>query len=167
MILTIWRHGAAGSAVSDELRELTPGGTDDVGYGCRQFHDLCHARGISHPELVLHSPWVRTTQTAEIIDSAFTHALLRPLPALAPGGNVAGVDRALEDLEAAPSPVGHVVLVGHQPLVSRLVDHYLGARDEVPALSPGGLVTLALDAPARGCARLQFWALPPEFEAGP
>jgi len=167
VILTIWRHGAAGSAISDELRELTPGGTDDVGYGCRQFHDLCHARGIAHPDLVLHSPWVRTTQTAEIIDGAFTHALLRPLPALAPGGDVAGVDRALAALDAASTPVGHLVLVGHQPLVSRLVEHYLGSRGEVPALSPGGLVTLELEAPARGCARLQFWALPPEFEAGP
>lgn len=167
MILTIWRHGRAGSAVSDELRELTPGGTDDVGYGCRQFHELCHGRGIAHPELVLHSPWVRTTETAEIIDSAFTHARLRPLQALAPGGDVPGIDRALDELFTDPIPVGHLVLVGHQPLIAHLVDHYLGSEGEVPALPPGGLVTLALDAAGRGCGRLRFWALPPEFEAGP
>lgn len=167
MILTIWRHGAAGSAVSDELRELTPAGTDDVGYGCRQFHELCHARGICHPELVLHSPWVRTTQTAEIIDSAFTHARIKALQALAPGGDLAGIDRALEALFSEATPVGHVVLVGHQPMVSRLADHYLDSGGEVPGLPPGGLVTMALEAPARGCAHLCFWALPPEFEAGP
>ena len=165
MIVTIWRHGEAGSAASDEQRELTVTGTDDVGYGCHQFHDICHGRSLPHPDLILHSNWVRTTQTAEIIATAFTHADMRSLRALIPGSDVRSVDAALTELQQATSAPEHVVLVSHQPLVSRLVDHYLGEAGRVPALSPGALATLQLHLPARGCGRLLFWALPPEYQA--
>jgi phosphohistidine phosphatase SixA len=57
------------------------------------------------------------------------------------------------------------VLVSHQPLVSYLIDHLLGEVALVPALPPGGLVTMDLAAPARACGRLLFWALPPQYEA--
>ena len=168
MIVTIWRHGEAGMAVPDQLRELTGEGEDDVGFGCLQFHTACESRGISHPQLVLHSPWVRTTQTADILGAAFTHAGRRPLKALQPGSDVAAVDAALVEVEsaAADPSTQHVALVSHQPLVSWLVDHYLGEPGTVPPLSPGGLVTLELDVPAKGCGQLLFWALPPEYEAG-
>jgi phosphohistidine phosphatase len=165
MIVTIWRHGEAGKAVSDRLRELTVTGTDDVGFGCHQFHDTCHARGIPHPELVLHSAWVRTTETADIIASAFTHASVRPIKALQPGGTIQAVDSALAEITASDPKLGHVVLVSHQPLVSYLVDYYLGGIGRVPSLPPGGLVTLDLPVPAADCGQLLFWALPPEYEA--
>ncbi len=165
MIVSIWRHGEAGRAVSDRLRELTVTGTDDVGFGCQQFHDICHARNIPHPELVLHSAWVRTTQTADIISSAFTHASVRRIKALQPGGSIEAVDTALAEITASDPDLGHVVLVSHQPLVSYLVDYYLGGVGRVPSLSPGGLVTLNLPAPAVDCGQLLFWALPPYYEA--
>ena len=126
MIVTIWRHGQAGRAPSDRLRELTGTGTDDVGFGCRQFHDACHARELPSPELVLHSPWIRTTQTADIVASAFTHAGMRALETLQPGSSVGVVELALADLMAAQPDLLHAVLVSHQPLVSCLVDHLLG-----------------------------------------
>ena len=166
MIVTIWRHGQAGRAPSDRLRELTGTGTDDVGFGCRQFHDACHARELPSPELVLHSPWVRTTQTADIVASAFTHADMRALEALQPGSSVGAIELALVDLMEAQPDLLHAVLVSHQPLVSCLVDHLLGEVGQVPGLPPGGLVTMALEVPGRACGRLLFWALPPEYEAG-
>jgi len=166
MIVTIWRHGEAGRAVSDRLRELTGTGLDDVGFGCHQFHDACQARNLPHPALVLHSPWVRTTQTADIIASAFTHASMRCLVALQPGSTAAAVESALADLTESQADSQHIVLVSHQPLVSRLVNHFLGEVDSAPSLSPGGLLTMQLDIPARACGRLLFWALPPEYEAG-
>jgi len=166
MIVTIWRHGEAGRAVSDRLRELTVTGTDDVGFACHQLHDACYARGIPHPELVLHSAWVRTTETADIVASAFTHASMRPLRALQPGGSIHAVDTSLAELTASDPKVQHVVLVSHQPLVSCLVDHYLGDDRRVPPLPPGGLVTLDLQVPAVDCGQLLFWALPPEYEVG-
>ena len=165
MIVTIWRHGEAGRAVSDRLRELTVTGTDDVGFACHQFHDTCRARSIPHPELVLHSAWVRTTETAEIIASVFTHASVCPLKALQPGGSIEAVDAALAEITASAPNVGHVVLVSHQPLVSYLIDYYLGTPGRMPSLPPGGLVTLDLQFPAVDCGQLVFWALPPEYEA--
>jgi phosphohistidine phosphatase len=165
MIVTIWRHGEAGRAVSDRLRELTVTGAADVGFACHRFHDICHARGIPHPELVLHSAWVRTTQTADIIASAFTQASLSPNKALQPGGSIEAVDAALADITVSDPTVQHVVLVSHQPLVSYLVDYYLGCIGRVPSLSPGGLVSLDLQIPAVDCGQLLFSALPPEYKA--
>ena len=166
MIVTIFRHGEAGRGIIDRLRELTGEGTDDVGFACHHFHDICQQRDLVHPDLILHSPWVRTTQTADIIATAFTHAALRPLEALQPGSGIPAVDAALGALQEDHSAPQHVVLVSHQPLVSRLLDHYLGEPGRVPSLSPGALAALELDVPARACAQLLFWALPPEYEAG-
>jgi phosphohistidine phosphatase len=166
MIVTIWRHGEAGRAASDRLRELTDTGTGDVGFGCHQFDDACRSRDLPKPELVLHSPWVRTTQTAGILASAFTYAEVRALEALQPGSHVGAVEDALLDISEAQPQLRHTVLVSHQPLVSYLIDDLLGEVALVPALSPGGLVTMDLATPARACGRLLFWALPPQYEAG-
>ena len=166
MILTIWRHGEAGSAPTDRQRELTDSGFDDIGFGCRQMHTALEARGMPAPDRVLFSPWLRTRETAEIIAAAFTHARSRELEDLRPGSTVAAVEVALGDICAGDPVPAHLVLVSHQPLVSRLVDHYLGGRHPVPPLSPGALVTFTLDVPARDCGVLRFWAVPPDYEVG-
>ena len=101
MIVTIWRHGEAGSAVSDQQRELTDSGIDDVGFGCQQFQQICQQRGMPQPEHILHSSWVRTTQTAGIIASAFAHATLTTCQALLPGGTPGMVDTALDEIQTA------------------------------------------------------------------
>ena len=163
MILTIWRHGEAGRAPTDRQRELTDRGRDDIAFGCHRFHDTCTERGLPHPGRVLHSSWVRAVQTADIIGSAFSHAAREPFEALIPGMSERDVDAALQALGECSEE--HLLLVSHQPLVSRLVDHYLGERGRVPMLNPGGLASLDLTAPAAGCASLLFWALPPEYEA--
>ena len=163
MILTIWRHGEAGSAATDRQRELTDTGRDDIGFGCHQFHEHCEARSLPAPVLVLYSEWHRTTETADIIASAFTHARSERSPALIPGSSVAQVDRILQScLEDSQCPA-HVLLVSHQPLVSELVDYYLGEPGRVAPLAPGGLATLELDVAAAGCASLLFSAQPPEY----
>lgn len=166
MIVTIWRHGAAGQASTDRERGLTARGYDDIGFGSRQFESALGARGIAAPELILHSPWLRTTQTAGIIASAFMQADCRELPALRPDSSVASVDSALIILLESAAPLEHVLLISHQPLVSQLIEHYLGERGRVPPLSPGASATLCLEAAASGCGTLLFWSMPPEFEAG-
>jgi len=165
MILTIWRHAEAGRAASDRERELTDAGMDDVGFACQQFHDACRAREMPHPDRILHSPWVRTNQTADIIAAAFTHATLALAEVLQPGSDVEAVNSALVEIAAGEAPKEHVLLVSHQPLVSYLLDYYLGESEVGPSLPPGGHATLALDTPAIDCGRLLFWALPPEFKA--
>ena len=173
MIVTIWRHGEAGSASSDKQRELSDKGFDDIGFGCHQFHHALTARGIPAPDLLLYSPWVRTRETADIIASAFTHAPSRELDALRPGSSVQRVESALVEMaknggnpDSDTSAPAHVVLVSHQPLVSQLVDYFLDTAGSVPSLSPGALVTFELSSPARACGELRFWAVPPEYQAG-
>jgi phosphohistidine phosphatase len=166
MIVTIWRHGEAGRAATDRQRELTNRGLEDVGFGCRQFYEALGVRKIAPPDLILYSPWTRTWQSAEIVASAFSHAPWREHTALQPGGTVMAVEHCLSSLHGDAEGPSHVVLVSHQPLVSELVEFYLGVASNVPSLSPGALVTFVLDVPARDCARLVFWAVPPEYEAG-
>ena len=166
MIITIWRHGEAGRAATDRQRQLTGRGQDDVGFGCLAFHRALEVRGIVPPELILFSPWTRTFQTAEIVASAFTHAPSREHAALRPGSAVTAVEHCLVSLSDMPEAPAHVVLVSHQPLVSELVEFYLGPASNVPPMSPGALVTFALDVPAQHCGELVFWAAPPEYEAG-
>jgi len=166
MIVTIWRHGEAERGAVDRTRALTDTGCDDIGFGCRQFHEACTSRDIPHPDTILYSHWVRTAQTAEIIAAAFTHASAREEPALQPGSDIPAVDAALWGLLESSAAPAHVLLVSHQPLVSRLTDHYLGAAAQAPPLAPGGLVTVDMDTIGPGCGTLKFWAMPPEYEVG-
>ena len=164
MIVTIWRHGTAEEGVNDRLRKLTSTGRDDVGFGSRQFEHACKLKSIAPLTTILHSPWVRTTQTADIIASAFSAARITPESALRPGSPLSAVDGLLSSL-SADSAVQHAVLVSHQPLVSQLVDHWLGDAGRVPSLPPGGLVTLSFDVAVPACATLLFWSFPPAYEA--
>jgi len=159
MIVTIVRHGQAGNAARDEARLLTDKGTDDVSFGSHRLRELCGQRSLPLPSQIFHSSWRRTTQTAEIIEAAFS-ASIDAWDSLLPSGTVADVDRALTRM---PEGSSHCVLVGHQPMVSMLVDHYLADPGRVPSLSPGGFVSLELDTAALGCGTLLFWALAPEY----
>ena len=165
MILTIWRHGTAEYASNDRLRELTTGGREDLGFGSTRFRQAASLRNIPPVTTVLHSPWVRTTQTAQIIAIALHTPEVVSEAALRPGGALAGVDTLVSSYIESDSQQ-HIVLVSHQPMVSNLVDRYLGDAGLVPPLPPGGLASMSLDVVAPGCARLLFWAFPPEYEVG-
>lgn len=162
MIVTVWRHGEAECGANDRLRQLTSMGRDDVSAGCVQFRAACNARGITPPQRILHSPWVRTIQTAKIIAAVFGPCTVAVESALRPDSDVPAVDAAI----CADGVQEHIVLVSHQPLVSRVVDHYLGGLESMPFLTPGGLITMSLDRVSRGGAKLLFWALPPTYEEG-
>ena len=165
MFLTIWRHGEAGVASNDRMRELTVTGVDDIGFGCQRFHAHCEARGIPHPQHILYSEWQRTTQTAVLIARAYNHARLLSSDALIPGRRPADVDAMLCALAEETGDAGsHLLLVSHQPLVSALVDHYQGVSGGSPGLMPGGFATLALEVPAKACGELLFIAQPPDYE---
>ncbi len=166
MILTIWRHGTAAEGDDDRLRELTHSGRDDVGFGSHRFHEACITNNIPHPHTILHSPLVRTSQTAEIIAAVFTHASVKAVQALQPGNEPAAVNKAVSRFINSQVQQQHLVLVSHQPLVSKLTEYYLGRGHSVPFLATGALVSLSLDVLAPDCGRLQFWALPPEYGTG-
>ncbi len=149
-------------ASSDRERELTARGIDDLGFGTEQFLQLCEQRGLPQPTAILYSRWLRTSQTADIIGSRFTHARAQACDALVPGQRPADVDAMLQEQIQAQA---HILLVSHQPLVSSLVDHYLGQPGRVAPLVPGGFACLQLDVAAAGCAQLLFSAQPPEYGA--
>ncbi|CAA0088641.1 Uncharacterised protein [Halioglobus japonicus] len=165
MILTIWRHGTAEYATNDRLRELTISGREDIGYGSAQFRQACMLRNIPPVTTVLYSPWVRTEETAQIIAIALQSSAVFAEDVLRPDSMLSAID-SLVSKRAADDPKQHLVLVSHQPMVSRLADHYLGDTGGVPSLPPGGLVSLSLDVAEAACGRLLFWAFPPEYEVG-
>lgn len=167
MIVTIWRHGQAGHATSDRQRQLTPAGREDIALGCHRFARACRERELPLPSLVLHSSWVRTTQTAAILCRELGDVSQQPEHSLTPGtSGLSEVEGALSVLVAGSNGPDHLVLVSHQPLVSRLTDHFLGERGLAPSHTPGALVVLELAVPGPGCASLLFWALPPAYEVG-
>ncbi|QFU76053.1 hypothetical protein EY643_10475 [Halioglobus maricola] len=160
MYLTIWRHGEAGSAVTDRMRELTERGVEDVNAGSEQFKQLCADRDIPLPKRIFYSEWVRTTQTASIVGRALGDAALESSPALIPGRQPVDVENDISHRY----PDDHLLLISHQPLVSCLVDYYVGSRGYVPGLVPGGLATLRMDHPGPALAQLVFCIQPPAFE---
>ncbi|KAA1188122.1 hypothetical protein F0M18_18960 [Pseudohalioglobus sediminis] len=164
MHLTIFRHGQAGPAARDSLRELTSTGRDEVSRGVLAMREYCRSADMDLPGLVLFSDWRRTTQTADIITEALSQPRQEPCSALVPGRGVDDVCAALDQLMEAGQE-GHLLLVSHQPLVSMLVDYLLGDPGRVPPLSPGGLAMLELEAPGPGCATLTRYMLPPHYEA--
>jgi len=164
MIVTIWRHGEAGEAADDRQRELTARGRRDITGACPLFLDACERWHLPVPDTIAHSPWRRTAQTARIISRACGQVRRLALEPLQPGSSIAGVDVVLDGL-AGTADVRHLLLVGHQPLVSTLIDHYLGERGRVPGVVPGGFAVIDLPAPLRGSGSLHFWAMPPAYEA--
>lgn len=163
MYLTIWRHGQAGSASSDRLRELTQAGRDALQTGCQHFKDLCEQLQLGVPDRVLYSEWLRTTQTAELIAGSLGGLPRAPCDALLPGRSPAMVNADLEENWPEGS-ARHLLLVSHQPLVSALVDFYLDDAGRVAPMLPGAMTTLEMDVFARGCATLKFSAQPPLFK---
>lgn len=163
MIVTIVRHGQAGSAATDESRELTYKGITDIDAAGRRLSELCERKTLAIPDRVLHSAWRRTTQTADILAAVLATPVETFAPLL-PENGIADVDRGLALLASSSGPTAHCLLVGHQPLVTQLVDYYLGEPGLAPALPPGGLVCIDLDVAAAGCGSLLFWAMPPKYE---
>lgn len=165
MIVTVWRHGEAGPAAEDRLRELTARGERDIGRGAQRLRAICERREVPLPDALWYSRWRRTTRTAELIAAACPGLSPVSEEALIPGCSPADVERVLEPLWQGGTPPRHLVLVSHQPLVSRLVDFLTGQRGAIPSHPPGGLVTLSVDAPAAVGAGLLWWAFPPDYEA--
>mgnify|MGYP001819935631 FL=1 len=160
MIVTVMRHGEAGSAPRDRDRTLTVRGISEVGEAAATLRSLCDRRRLPRPDRVLHSPWVRTTATATLLAEALSPQTLQVAGELAPGAAVDGVDQLL----AGVSDTAHLVIVSHQPLVSLLIDRYSGEPRRVPGLYPAGFAVLAMDAPGAGCGEVLGWALPPVFK---
>ena len=116
MKLFFLRHGEAGAAVNDDIRELTARGRADV-----ERIAALHASALKDVQQVLVSPIVRAQQTADIfcanaclsVQRLTVDWLIHETP----------VSIALAELAHIDRPT---LLVGHQPLAGSLVNKLTG-----------------------------------------
>ena len=123
MQLLLIRHAVAmprgTSGVADDDRPLT-----DKGRKKFQAAAAGLRRIVERPDLLLTSPLPRARATAEIAAQAFGRIEPRNEPALA-GDSVSRIITTLE--KVADSDL--VAMVGHEPVLSGVLAHVLGARD--------------------------------------
>lgn len=111
------------------------------------------------PDVVLTSPRVRAKQTAE----HFCEAAGMPGPVVQPWIDCGmGPEEALEELQSF-TEFGRVMLVGHEPDFSCLVEWLLGASASVE-VKKGSLIGMVVSPPSRD-GRLLF-NVPPKMMAG-
>ena len=152
MLLTLWRHGEAGSAATDESRSLTRRGREEVLAMAQEYSTWSDASAPGPVSLLLYSPYRRTIETAGLLGE-----LLRPRSqevdsSLAPG--------AYPEAFSEQHYTGHehIVMVSHQPFLSQAIAHWTDDVTLAP-LSPGGYSTLKVTCLARGGAAL-LWHCP-------
>jgi phosphohistidine phosphatase len=159
MNLFFLRHAIAADpgalAASDAERPLTPEGR-------KKMKNI--ARGMKALELsfnlILSSPYVRARETAEIVAKELgLERVLEFSPQLAVGGDSAAL---IAGIAERGKELSDVLLVGHEPQLSRLISHLLSGNSGLPiTMKKGGLCKL--DVPrlryARG-ASLE-WLLTP------
>jgi phosphohistidine phosphatase len=130
--LDLLRHGLAhpAGAAGDRQRVLSPAGER----GLESLRTRL-AREAWRPDRVFSSPYVRTLQSARIVAGASTPPVaVEVLTDLEPECEPLEV---LVALTARGVLTGHVLIVGHQPLLGLLAGHLTGLDQ---GLSPGALV---------------------------
>ena len=85
MLLTLWRHGEAGSAATDQARKLTVRGREEVLAIARDYVAWAGASAPWPISLLLHSPYRRTVETAELLVELLRPGSQEVDPSLAPG----------------------------------------------------------------------------------
>jgi phosphohistidine phosphatase len=115
-------------------------------------------------DLILSSPFVRARQTAEIVASELKlKKRVEFFDGLVPGGNPKALIYALNGLNLVPE---NVLLVGHEPYLSRLISLLVsGHVDAVIEMKKGGLCKLEVGELRLGqCARLAWLLTPAQME---
>ncbi len=159
MLLLLNRHANAGQRdpaqwPDDTQRPLTDKGRKvqrDVGRFLRK-RDLA-------PQLVLTSPWLRATQTAEILVEA-SRAAQPPLPC-DPLATEPDLIRLTDHLGQQP-PDAIVAMVGHSPWMEELAAILLGGSASALRMDfpKSGVMGIDLDVLAPGAGELRFFLRP-------
>jgi phosphohistidine phosphatase SixA len=149
--LDLIRHGdaLAASEGGDAERELSEAGRDALDRMAREYL----SRGW-RPDRIYMSPLRRARQSAAILAERMAPPPdYEILDALAPECDPQDVVAHLAPIELPP----HVVLVGHQPLLGRLVARLTGG--DQPSVPAGGLIVLRFErrlAPGAAALELQW-----------
>ena len=162
MELYLLRHGLA--VMRDDLdyardaqRPLTPKGKRQL----RQIAAAMKPMGLRF-DLILSSPFARARQTAEIVAGALKRQKQLALcDALTPNGDP---EALMQQLNTAHPKAEAVLLVGHEPYLSRLISVLTAGGTELAMdFKKGGLCKLEIEKPGYGrCATLK-WLLTPKL----
>ena len=164
MNIFILRHGVA-------VEPGTPGYENDserplIPKGERRLHSAAVTMKkleLSF-DLILSSPFIRAKQTAEIIASELKlKKRVEFFGGLVPGGNSKALIYALNELKPSPE---NVLLVGHEPSLSRLISLLVsGGADAAIEMKKGGLCKLEASELQHGhCAKLAWLLTPAQLE---
>ena len=147
MLLTLWRHGEADFATTDEVGELTLRGREEVVAMAQDYVAWAGVSGLVLVSLLLHSPYQRTVETAELLGEQLRPCSQKVDLSLAPGAYPEAFS------ENDYSEHEHIVMVSHQPFVSQAIAVWVDDATLAP-LAPGGYSTLEVTCLARGGATL-------------
>lgn len=119
MLLLVIRHAPAGDSAEfaktgkdDSERPLTAEGKAQMRRAARGLRSL-----VPTIDVLATSPYVRTTETAQIVAAAYDDIPVEPLSALEPGGSRQEILRWLR----AAKPDATVAIVGHESDLSELI----------------------------------------------
>ncbi len=154
MMISLLRHGIAAQRGSpgydnDSERPLTAKGERRV----RRIAEGMLALGLSY-DLMLSSPYLRARQTADIVAQVFkTPDGVQLSDTLTPEGNPR---QLIETLHSDDRERQNILLVGHEPYLSRLISTLLTGNSNLPVvMKKGGLCTLDVETLRFGrCASL-------------
>jgi phosphohistidine phosphatase len=158
MELYILRHGIADMLSAngrDSARHLTPEGVKKT----RRVSKGMRAMELSF-DLILSSPFLRAKETAVIVAKTFKiENCLRFSKSLAPDGNP---KKLIDELKSTFRKREKVLLVGHEPFLSRFISLLISGDTAVPiTLKKGGLCKLSTRSLQYGrCSTLE-WLLTP------
>lgn len=147
MLLYIARHGEAGAAADDSLRELTANGRSET----RAVYERFAARIEEPIQSIICSPLLRARQTALLARQSLPNVVQEPVIAeeLKPASSPALLGNLLDRQSRWP-----VMLVGHQPVLGELLSWLTDEPDHRYNLPTSSLHAVELIAAARGCGTL-------------
>jgi len=116
-------------------------------------------------DLILSSPFIRAKQTAEIVaGESKLKKRIEFFDGLVPGANSKALIHALNELQPEPESV---LLVGHEPYLSRLISLLVSGDADAAAIEmkKGGLCKLEIGELCHGrCAQLAWLLTPAQME---
>jgi phosphohistidine phosphatase len=152
-MLYLMRHGLAEEPTpkgDDGARKLTPKGADKI----RKAAAGMRAASLAF-DMILTSPAARAAETAEIVANELGGPKPKAVPELSTGASPANALEALIKLRLPES----VVVVGHEPTLSRLASLMLtGSSESIGIkLKQGGVIALEFpDRVEQGAAQLRW-----------
>ena len=153
--IVVVRHAIAEEAQAeqpDALRALTAKGRKKMSKGAQGLKNI-----FPYPEFIAHSPLLRARQTAEILATCYPGVSLHETAVLSPGKGAAALNAWLRQ-----QPVDRLILVGHEPGLSRWLSLVLSGRRKAFLELGKASACLVVIPPQAGQARLE-WFLTPDL----